>query len=101
MKKYLFKSSRQSEKGILSSVLGGTSLLSFTASLCVVLRAGEFSGGRLGAVGFISCLFSMAGLILGLLGLYDREALRLFPRLGFALSLCSLLAWSSIVYIGL
>ncbi|SKB51244.1 hypothetical protein SAMN06296386_101346 [Lachnospiraceae bacterium] len=100
-RRYIFTSSSQSSKGIMSSVLGLISLISFIAVMMNVLKAGGSVGPRQGAVGFVSCLFSVAGTVLGVMSLIEPDKFRLFPRLGFTVSLLSLIAWGGIIYAGI
>ena len=99
-RKYLFTSNSRSEKGIMSTVCGLISIVSFFVTLYLVLKAGGNTGHRLGAVGFVACLFSLAGLILGIISLVERDTFRFFPRCGFIISFLSALAWGGIIYAG-
>ncbi len=99
-RRYLFTSNSRSEKGIMSTVCGLISLISFSVALYLVLKAGGSTGDRLGAVGFVSCLFSVAGLVLGIISLVEKDTFRFFPRFGFTLSMISIIAWGGIIYAG-
>ena len=100
-RKYLFTSSSQSSKGIMSSVCGVISLVAFIFVMMNVLKAGGSATPRQGAVGFVSCLFSVTGTVLGIMSLVEPDKFRLFPRLGFTTSLLSLIAWGGIIYAGI
>jgi len=99
-RKYLFTSKKTSYKGIASAISGGISLVSFLVCLSVVLKAGGNADARLGAVGFLSCLFSLAGVITGMVSLSEKETFRLFPWLGTVLSLITLILWGGVIYVG-
>ncbi len=99
-RKYLFTSNSRSDKGIMSTVCSMISFVSFSAALYSVLKAGGCSSDRLGAVGFMACLFALAGLILGVISLAERDTFRFFPRFGFFMSLISIIAWGAVVYAG-
>ncbi len=100
-RKYLFTSNSRSDRGVMASVCGSASLVSFIIVITIVLKAGGNHGGRLGAVGFVSCLFSVAGVILGGLSLTEKDRFPFFPRYGFAVSLLSLLLWGAVIYAGI
>ena len=84
----------------MSTVCGLISLISFSITLYMVLKAGGNTGDRLGAVGFVACLFALAGLVLGIISLAEKDTFRFFPRCGFILSLLSIIAWGGIIYAG-
>ncbi|MCR5626376.1 MAG: DUF6142 family protein [Lachnospiraceae bacterium] len=99
-RKYLFTSNSRSDKGIMASVFALISLVAFFASVYMVLKAGGEVPDRLGAVGFVSCIFSLAGLVTGVMALIEKDTFRFFPRFGFGGSLASLLLWGGVIYIG-
>ena len=99
-RKYLFTSKKTSYKGIASMISGAISLVSFLIVMSVVLKAGGDADARLGAVGFVSCLFSLSGVIIGIVSLVEQETFRLFPRLGTALSFLTLFLWGGVIYVG-
>ena len=100
-RKYLFTSRSRSDRGIMSSVCGGISFVSFIAAMLRVIRDGGQAASRFGAVGFVSCFFCVAGLVLGIMALTEKDKFMFFPRLGFVLSLLSGIAWGGILYAGI
>ena len=98
---YIFTSKSRSRKGILSSVCGIISLVSFFISMMGVIRDGGQAAGRMGAVGFIACLFCVAGIVLGIMALTEKDKFMFFPRLGFTVSIISGIAWGGILYAGI
>ena len=99
-RRYLFTSSKPSEKGMMASLLGGLSLLMFISIIQAVLKAGGITGSRMGAIGFMSCLFSVAGIVIGIISLFERDTYRFFPRLGTVLSATMIIVWGGILYAG-
>ncbi len=99
-RKYLFTSKKTSYKGIVSMICGAISLVSFLIVISLVLNEGGNADARLGAVGFVSCLFSFSGLIIGIVSLIEKETFRLFPRIGTGLSLFTLILWGGVIYVG-
>ena len=99
-RRYMFTSSSQSDKGMMSSVCSALSLAAFAAVLSNLIKTGEDAGSRMGAVGFVSCLFSIAGLVLGIMSLIEKDTYRFFPRLGFILSIITIILWGGILYAG-
>lgn len=99
-RKYLFTSKKTSYKGIASFISGLISLVSFCAVLSFVLKAGGKADARQGAVGFISCLFSIAGVTTGILSLMEKETFRFFPWLGTIVSFLTVILWGGVIYVG-
>ncbi|MCR5778686.1 MAG: DUF6142 family protein [Lachnospiraceae bacterium] len=99
-RRYLFTSSTRSDKGIMASVCSGLSFLAFAMVISEVIKAGGGAGARFGAVGFVSCLFSIAGLVLGIIAVLEKDTYRFFPRFGLILSIITILLWGGILYAG-
>ncbi len=99
-RKYLFTSKKTSYKGIVSFIAGLISFTSFLFVITVVLKAGGNADERLGAVGFVSLLFSVAGVIIGIVSLLEKETFRFFPRAGTILSLFTSFLWGGVMYVG-
>ncbi len=85
---------------MLSSVCGLISIISFIITISIVLKAGGNTGSRLGAVGFVACFFSVAGVVIGIMSLVEKDKFRFFPRLGFFSSLLALILWGGVIYVG-
>jgi len=99
-KGYIFTNKKNSQRAIMATVLGVISL----ASLGIVVfraysRAGEAAAGY-GFTGVLATLFSLVGLVLGVVTFRDKNYYRLFPVLGIALNLLSLGFISLILYAG-
>ncbi len=99
-RRYLFTSNTRSDKGIMSSVCSTLSFVAFIGVISQVIKAGGSAGSRLGAIGFMSCLFSVAGLVLGIIALLEKDTYRFFPRFGFILSIITIILWGGILYAG-
>lgn len=99
-RKYLFTSRKTSYKGIVSFIAGVISLISFLIIISIVLKTGGNVDERFGAAGFMSCLFSVAGVIIGIISLVEKETFRFFPRLGTAISLITAFLWGGVIYVG-
>ncbi len=100
-RKYLFTSKKTSYKGVASFIAGAISFLTFLVVISLVLKTGGNAGPRLGATGFVSLIFSAAGVIIGIVSLVEKETFRLFPRLGTGLSLFTLILWGGVIYVGI
>ncbi len=99
-REYRFTSKSRSDRGVMSSVCGTISLISLAVTVLKVIRDGGQAAERMGAAGFVSFLFCLAGLILGIISLMEKDKFLFFPRLGFILSLISGIAWGAVLYVG-
>lgn len=89
-KHYIFTNRRDSKQAIMATILGVIS----NASLGIVIYLSYLSGGNApisyGLTGLLAMLFSMVGLILGVLTVREKDIFKLFPVLGILLNLIAL-----------
>lgn len=97
---YSFAEKRHSQKGILSTVLGGLSFL----ILCVLMYISFFSAGNggvwLGAVGMTAIVLAALGLVSGLMSFRERDVFYFFSKTGSILSGVMLAIWIFFYLIG-
>lgn len=97
---YIFTNKKHSHRAIMATILGIIS----TVSLGIVVyltyqRGGEATVGY-GVTGLLATIFSIVGLILGILTVRVKEYYRLFPWLGIVLNLVALGCISFMLYFG-
>ena len=84
----------------MSAILGMISLV----SLVIVVYLAYLSNGKIqngyGVTGLLATLFSLIGLILGIITVRDRTYYRFFPWLGVILNFVVLAGISFILYLG-
>ena len=89
------------EKGIMSTILGTLSILSVGAAVYLAYRNGGDALPQYGAAVFLVTLFSIAGLVLGILSRIEKDNYYLFPHLGIGLNVLCLAMISFILYAGI
>lgn len=99
-KGYIFTNKRHSHKAIMSVALGAISLISLCIVVFLAYRGGGEAAVKYGFTGLLALLFSLVGLMLGILTLGDKTYYRLFPVLGILLNFASLGFISLILYAG-
>ena len=99
-KNYIFTNKRHSNRAIMSTILGTISLASLGIVVFMAYRNGGQAAVGFGFTGVLATLFSLVGLVLGVVTIRDRDYYRLFPVLGTALNLASLGSISLILYAG-
>lgn len=99
-KNYIFTNKKHSNKAIMSTILGVISLVSLGIVTYLSYRQGGVMHGGYGATGVLATIYSLIGLILGILTLRDKDIYRLFPVLGTILNVVALGGVSFLLYLG-
>lgn len=85
----------------MSTILGVISLVSFAAVVYLAyVKAGNIPSGY-GITGFLVAVFSIIGLVLGVVTVMEKDRYRLFPCLGIFLNLAALFGIGIVVYAGM
>lgn len=84
----------------MAVILGIISLLSLGAVVFLSYRDNGVFEMKYGAVALLSAVYSLIGLLLGVVTVLDRNYYRLFPALGIALNMATLAGISLILYMG-
>lgn len=99
-KNYIFTNKKNSNRAVMAVILGVISL----ASLGIVVFLSGLSGGSAkisyGFTGLLAAVFSLTGLLLGVVTIQNKDYYRLFPALGILLNLLALAVVSLILYAG-
>lgn len=97
---YIFTNKKHSQQAIMSVILGVISLGSMAACIYLSYLEGGVMHGGYGVAGVLAMLYSIAGLILGILPLQDKNNYRFFPIVGIVLNVLSLAGLSLLLYLG-
>lgn len=97
---YIFTAREHPQKGVMSTILGAISIVSVIAAIYLAYRNGGKSAPQHGAAVFLTTLFSLAGLVLGILSRIEKDKFYLFSYLGIALNCVALILISTILYAG-
>lgn len=89
-KNFIFTNKRDSKQAIMATILGVIS----NVSLGIVIYLSYLNGGNVpisyGLTGLLAMIFSLIGLVLGVLTLWEKDIFKLFPVLGILLNLIAL-----------
>ncbi|MBQ7584420.1 MAG: hypothetical protein IJT24_07390 [Lachnospiraceae bacterium] len=100
-KRYIFTSNRHSKPGMMALMFGMMSLISlFLAVGFSIKNAGE-NALRMGGAGFLAIIFALVGSVLGIMSLRESDVFPTLPKIGFGISLISLLLWIGVIYAGI
>lgn len=84
----------------MSTILGVISLASLGAVVFLAYRNNGEAAVGFGFTGVLALVFSLTGVVLGILTVHDKSYYRLFPVLGTLLNLLALGGISLILYAG-
>lgn len=97
---YIFTDKKHPKWGIMSSILG----LIATTSLCLAIHFTYLNGGtapmQYGAVVLLAISYAIAGMILGIRSLTEKDIFRFFPICGIVLNSLAILGGCIIVFLG-
>lgn len=97
---YIFTNKRHSHRAIMSTILGIISIVSLVIVVYLTYRKDGDAAVGYGFTGLLATLFSLIGLVLGVITVRNKEYYRLFPWLGVGLNLFALGSISLILYLG-
>ena len=100
-RRIIYSKKKHSEKGIFSFVLGIIVLVSLIVSIILSYRLKGNAPTSFGAAGFLCTLFSVVGIILGVVGKQEADKFHLFAYIGLCLNILDLLFISTILYAGI
>lgn len=87
----MFTDNRHPEKGVMSAILGCISVTALVVSVVFTYRDGGQAQIRYAAAALVAAIFSVAGIILGIMSRFERDIFKLFPNLGIILNLLSII----------
>lgn len=97
---YIFTNKKHSQRAVMSAILG----LISNVSMGIVIYLTYLNGGNApisyGLTGLLAAIFSVVGLILGILTVQEKERFKLFPVLGIVWNLMALIVLAGIVQLG-
>ena len=99
--RYMFTDNRHPEKGIMSAILGAVSVGAIVTAVVFTYRDGGQAQLRYAAAALVAAIFSVVGLILGIMSRFERDIFKLFPNLGIILNLLSIIFVVFILVLGL
>lgn len=99
-KMYTFSEKRHSRQGIVSTVLGGLSLLIFVVLVYVSWWFYGEGGIYLGSIGILGILFAVSGLIKGLGSFREKHIMHTFSKAGSIISSVAFVIWIFVILLG-
>ncbi len=99
--RYMFTDNRHPEKGIMSAVLGCISVAALVCAVFFTYKNGGQALIQYAAATLVAAVFSVCGLVLGIMSRFEKDIFYLFPNLGIVLNLISVLFIAFLLMLGL
>ncbi len=87
----MFTDKKHPEKGVMSTALGALSIFSIIYSIYLSFLNGGQAEAKYAAAVIFCLIYSVAGLVLGIMSRMERDIFLLFPNLGIILNILALL----------
>ena len=84
--RYMFTDNRHPEKGIMSAALGVISVATLVCGVFFSYKNGGQALMQYAAGAFLAAIFSVTGLVLGIMAGFEKDIFKLFPNLGIILN---------------
>ena len=97
----MFTDNRHPEKGVMSAILGIISVGALIAAVVFTYNDGGQAQMRYAAAALVAAIFSVVGLVLGIMSRMEKDIFKLFPNLGIVLNSLSIAFVIFILVLGL
>ena len=97
---YKFTNKKNPERGIMSAILGIISVVSICLAVYFTYQNKGVALAQYGSVVFLSIIFSVTGMVLGILAYLEKDIYKFFPVFGIASNTIAILASGFIFYLG-
>lgn len=95
-----FTNKSHATNGIVSTVLGGISLILMCALVVLSYVKGGNAGIYVGSIGLTALIIAIVGLIKGIVSFQERERYYLFSKIGSVCNAVIIVLWVAIYVIG-
>lgn len=99
-RKFIFTDKKESKKGIFSAALGAMSFVSLILTVYFTWQNQGTAYVRYGVVALLCLIFSIAGLVSGIMARTEEDKFYLFAWIGIVLNALTLAGIGFIVYAG-
>lgn len=98
---YIFRTKKNPQKGIISAILGIISVISVYMSVYLTYMNKGVASMQYGNAVFLAFLYSITGLVLGIMSIREQNIYKLFPVMGLILNFISITICGFILFYGL
>ncbi len=97
---YIFTDKKNPKWGIMSTILGLIATVSISLAVHFTYQNKGTALMQYGAVVILSMIYAVAGLVLGIRSLMEKDIFRIFPAVGIFLNGLAVIAGGIIIYLG-
>jgi glycerol-3-phosphate acyltransferase PlsY len=97
--RYVFTDKKHPDKGIMSFVFGVLSVCTICYSIFLSYKNGGEAKGSYGAAVLLCLIYSLVGLVLGIISRMEKDIFKLFPTAGIVLNVVALLCIGVLLYL--
>lgn len=97
---YIFTNKNHSQKGIMATILGVISLVSLIYAIAMSYKKDGVIPSQYGAAVLLVTIFSLTGVVLGVISKTERDKYYIFSYLGIILNVLALAVVSAVLYAG-
>ncbi|MCM1162187.1 MAG: DUF6142 family protein [Roseburia sp.] len=83
---YMFTNKSHPRRGIIATLLGGIDMAALCLAIWLCFQNRGVSNARLGTATLFALLFSLVGLVLGILSRLEKDKFYIFPTIGITLN---------------
>ncbi|MBP3196526.1 MAG: hypothetical protein J6N21_05925 [Butyrivibrio sp.] len=84
--RYMFTDNRHPEKGVMSAILGCISVTAMTLAVVFTYNDGGQAKLQYAAAVLLAAIFSVVGLVLGIMSRFEKDIFKIFPNIGIILN---------------
>ncbi|MBP7348138.1 MAG: hypothetical protein KA965_05605 [Butyrivibrio sp.] len=99
--RYIFTDNKHPKKGIFATVLGIIAAVTVYVAVRKTFEAGGQAPANYAAAVILALVYSICGLVLGIISRMEKDIFKLFPNLGIVLNLLAIICIAGILYLGL
>ncbi len=97
----MFTDNRHPEKGVMSAILGCISVGALAFAVYFTYRDGGQALLQYAAAALVAAIFSVVGIVLGIMSRFERDIFKIFPNIGIFLNFISIAFVIFILILGL
>lgn len=98
---YIFTDKKNPKLGIMSTILGLIAVVSVVAAVYFTYLEKGVAPMQYGMVIFLSVLYAVIGIAIGIRALLEKDIFRFFPIMGIMFNVLAVLGGGAILYLGL
>ena len=98
--RYMFTDNRHPEKGIISAILGCISAITYVVAVYFTYQNGGQALLQYAAAAFVAAIFSVVGLVLGIMSSFEKDIFRFFPNVGIVLNSLTVIFVALVLVLG-